>query len=454
MPYINRRWLTGSLVAAGLATACGGSGAPSPPQSPTPSPTDVIQITGREQLAWAQTAANIGDLHFAVYVDGNTRVELSAATCAPAASDTSDCQSPLPPLSNGKHTLELVAWVDAAGAALDSARTPPLTVQVTNGAADMIAGSVTAGAALTPSGSETPSLPSGCGVVPASDRDLIVWDSTGRIRVVDAQSSRMRTLSWTTPDDERWILGGLAVHPRFAENGWIYLAQTGRGDEPLLRVVRYRKQGDVLGERAVLFQYAPATQPARVRLTLDQNDRLYIALLAGDAGTGALKSAAPHQFLIRLTADGQVPVENPGGSVFADVVASRPIDIAWLDEDSVPWVIEQTRTNGYSLVPGRSGDPRSGPSFSAASAPIAAQVLVEDERRTLWVVFGDGEALRLQSSAAGWAVSSQEPLLAAPRAVRDAALLAGQEMAICGPALESDRAAGSAYGVWRVRLRN
>src|SRR6266849_4298315 len=84
MPYINRLWLTGSLVAAGLATACGGGSAPSPPQSPTPPPTDVIQITGRERLAWAQTAANIGDVHFALYVDGGTRVELSAATCAPA----------------------------------------------------------------------------------------------------------------------------------------------------------------------------------------------------------------------------------------------------------------------------------------------------------------------------------------------------------------------------------
>lgn len=455
MRYINRLRLTGSLFAAGLAIACGGRSTPSPPQTPTPTPTptDVIQLTGRERIAWAQTAPNIGALHFAMYVDGSTRVELGGATCAPAAADSFDCESAVPQLSNGRHTLELVAWIDAAGSALDSPKTPALTVQVTNAATSATIGSLTAGAAITPP-DRAPSLPFGCGVVPASDRDVITWDSTGRIRVVGAQSSPARTLTWTTPDDERWVLGGLALHPRFAENGWIYIAQTGPGDEPRLRVVRYRRKGDVLGERAVLFQYALAARPARVRLSVSQKDRLYIALLTGDSGAGALESAAPHRFLIRLMSDGRVPIENSGGSVFADIVASRPIDIAWSEEDALPWVIEQTRTNGYSVVPGDPGDRRAGSTFSAASAPIAAQFGLADDRPALWVVLDDGEALRLGNSAAGWTVSSQEPLLAAPRAVRDAVLLGSQEMAICGPAVESDAAGLSAYGVWRVRLRN
>jgi hypothetical protein len=124
--------LTECVLTAALLTACGGNGAPSAPQTPAPDPGTVIQISGQERLGWAQPAAtSISDLHFAVYIDGNSRSELASAACTGMADQTYSCESPLPPLSSGRHSLELVAWVDANGEILESTRSPALTLQVT-----------------------------------------------------------------------------------------------------------------------------------------------------------------------------------------------------------------------------------------------------------------------------------------------------------------------------------
>ena len=138
-PDLPRQWhlMTACLLTAALLAACGGNGAPSAPQTPAPDPGTVIQITGQERLGWAQPAtASISDLHFAAYVDGSSRSELASAACTALADQSYSCESPLPPLSSGRHSLELVSWVDASGEILESARSPALTLQVSGGSAE------------------------------------------------------------------------------------------------------------------------------------------------------------------------------------------------------------------------------------------------------------------------------------------------------------------------------
>ena len=102
-------WLVVQFVVGALAlAACGGSS--SPPATPSPAPGDVVQISGRERFGWNQAADDITTYHFAVYVDNN-RVELAAAVCRASAAGLFDCDSPLPPLTPGRHTLEAVSWI-------------------------------------------------------------------------------------------------------------------------------------------------------------------------------------------------------------------------------------------------------------------------------------------------------------------------------------------------------
>ena len=135
------------LIALG---ACGGSTGPSPPQSPGPGTSDVVQVSGRERFGWTQVADNISSFHFAVYVDNN-RVELPLTVCRPSTPGVFECDSPLPSLRSGRHTLEVVSVVTAVGQAVESPRAPALVVNVTGIAPS--AGDVAMSASSLPPGS-------------------------------------------------------------------------------------------------------------------------------------------------------------------------------------------------------------------------------------------------------------------------------------------------------------
>ncbi|MEO6239249.1 MAG: hypothetical protein ABIQ52_19820 [Vicinamibacterales bacterium] len=247
-------------------------------------------------------------------------------------------------------------------------------------------------------------------------------------------------------------MAGLAIHPRVADTRLIYLAQLGSGSQPILRIVRYRNTGDILGERAVLFEQGLASRPSRIRLRVDLKDRLYAALLDGEADANALGAARPHQFLIRLMADGRMPRENAAGSVFAEAMATRPIDLAWPADGSLPVVVEQTARETYRIVPANPGAPGQGPSFSTTSTPVSAEFASRDGAPALWLALGNGELLSLEQGAAGWTKSAHRPMDMLRRASNDAAFIGDDQLAFCGPATATDTP--SAYGMWRLRLRH
>ena len=88
-------------------------------------------ITGRERIGWDQAADSPSELAtfvYAIYVDG-VRNLLADTSCATAAGSTGfACSGRLPALSNGSHTLQLAAFVDAGdGDIVESSRSTSLT---------------------------------------------------------------------------------------------------------------------------------------------------------------------------------------------------------------------------------------------------------------------------------------------------------------------------------------
>src|SRR5205085_9683327 len=77
-----------------------------------PAATAVEIVTGTEPVAWEQTALNLRDLwtlKYLAYGDG-VRVARGAASCGTTATASGfPCVSPLPPLTSGRHTIELAA---------------------------------------------------------------------------------------------------------------------------------------------------------------------------------------------------------------------------------------------------------------------------------------------------------------------------------------------------------
>ena len=92
------------------------------------------------------------------------------------------------------------------------------------------------------------------------DGRMLVTERPGRLRVVQDGKLLPQPVAGLPPIAEHGQ-GGLldvALHPKFAENRWIYLSYAGRGDGGIgTEVLRARLAGDRLEEVRVIFRQAP-----------------------------------------------------------------------------------------------------------------------------------------------------------------------------------------------------
>ena len=112
--------------------------------------------------------------------------------------------------------------------------------------------------------------------------------------------------------------GGLldvALHPGYADNGWLYLSYAARGRGGAgTEVARARLDGDTLTDLEVIFQAQPKSGGGRhfgSRLTFDPAGHLYIT--SGDRGERRrAQDLDDHSGkVLRLNEDGSVPEDNP-----------------------------------------------------------------------------------------------------------------------------------------------
>jgi hypothetical protein len=429
------------VLGALALTACGGSGSSSPPSSPGPGANDVVQISGRERFAWSEAADDISTYHFAVYVDNN-RVELAAAVCRASAAGLFDCDSPLPPLSPGRHTLEVVSWITVNGQTAESPRAPALNVNVTG---------LSPGAGLVSGTSSTPmespsSNPAqksgGCGLTLLSPQEVLMWADDGTIRAVDEHSGTSRTLSWKT-DDPGWTLSGLTPHPKFGENRLMYLVELS-ASAGALRLSRYREVGGVLGERAVLLQLPLDSMPARTSVGFAPDGYLYVGLLAS-ARKETSGAKGDTRFLVRVTDAGLPAPGDAAGSPFANVQGPRPLALAWAADGRAPWLLTQLPDGGYAIS--RLGESASAAHrLESASVPVAMQIADAKRPQDLYITGSQGDVRVLTHHDTGWTLREGFRLFEDVRAVRDALILPNSDIAACGSI------GGTHYGIWRTRL--
>lgn len=304
-----------------------------------------------------------------MYVDEQP-IDLVSATCdgsAPAA-----CTSPLPPLTDGVHTLVLVN-VDTSG--IESVRSEALVVQklssrattpatslwdappasspfrveaevgASNGlafAADVVARAIRAPAQLA-------ALPDG---------RVLVAEADGMVRVVRPGHPRGREAAL----DARALLQpppigplGIARHRDFLRNRFVYVAfLAGQPPERArLRVVRLREVGDALGEPASLFE-APVAAVATAlseppesqwtaegpRMAFGPDGLLYLALPLGLEFRGEPAASTPRAAMLRLSDAG-----NPAPGVLSGVDA-HPLGFTWHPSTNELW----------AMFPGRGGE--------------------------------------------------------------------------------------------------
>jgi glucose/arabinose dehydrogenase len=150
------------------------------------------------------------------------------------------------------------------------------------------------------------------------DGRMLVTERPGRLRVIGKDRRLERDPVSGLPPVASSGQGGLldvALHPRFPENGLIYLSYTGRDADGVgTEVARGRLAGNRLENVQVIFRQQPRGGTGRhfgSRLVFDRDGLLYITL--GDRGEQH-RAQNPDDHagsVIRLHDDGRVPKDNP-----------------------------------------------------------------------------------------------------------------------------------------------
>ncbi|MEK7133207.1 MAG: PQQ-dependent sugar dehydrogenase [Patescibacteria group bacterium] len=173
--------------------------------------------------------------------------------------------------------------------------------------------------------------------------DLLATERPGTLKRI-GKEGRVYNIEGVEHIGEGGLLG-MALHPQFAENRWIYLYLTTKvGDELKNRVERYYFQNDRLSDKKIIIDNIPgASHHDGGRIAFGPDGNLYIT--AGDAGNSQLAQDV-NSFagkILRLSDDGSIPSDNPFGNAVYSYGHRNPQGLAWDDKNQL-WATEHGRS--------------------------------------------------------------------------------------------------------------
>ncbi|MGB7070429.1 MAG: PQQ-dependent sugar dehydrogenase [Pyrinomonadaceae bacterium] len=155
------------------------------------------------------------------------------------------------------------------------------------------------------------------------NRDLLFTERPGRVRIVAGGRLRAEPV-FVVPDVEPSSESGLmdiSLHPKFAENSFVYLAYAYNKDGKRDKVVRYKFAVGKLIEPKVIIEDIPsAPNHAGMRARFGPDGKLYIT--AGDSTDRAIaqQMGSLGGKTLRINDDGGIPPDNP----FVNQKVARP----------------------------------------------------------------------------------------------------------------------------------
>jgi len=167
------------------------------------------------------------------------------------------------------------------------------------------------------------------------DRSIVFTERPGRVRLIAAGRGLLPQPLLEIPQVAHVGEGGLlgiAVHPDFTRNQFIYVYYTYREGNTLAnRLVRYWKQGDSLTDATIILGGVPgASIHDGGRIKFGPDGYLYIA--AGDASRPELAQDLDSLAgkILRIKDDGSIPADNPfPGSPVYSFGHRNPEGLAW-----------------------------------------------------------------------------------------------------------------------------
>ena len=153
-------------------------------------------------------------------------------------------------------------------------------------------------------------------IVFAPDGRMFFTERPGRVRVIE--NGKLRGVPFfTVPDVElsgESGLMGMTLHPKFAENHFVYLAYAYQdaSKNQTVRVARYRETGETLVDAKTIIEAIPASRyHSGTRLKFGADGKLYITTGDATKQTLAQKLDSINGKTLRLNDDGTIPNDNP-----------------------------------------------------------------------------------------------------------------------------------------------
>ncbi|MEX2218440.1 MAG: PQQ-dependent sugar dehydrogenase [Phycisphaerales bacterium] len=221
-------------------------------------------------------------------------------------------------------------------------------------------------------------VPWGIAFLPDGRRALVT-ERAGRVRMIEDGTLNPVTV-FTVPDVESQAekgLMGVCIHPRFAENNWVYLAYgSTEGD---IRVVRYtfgavarslmegqKDPGGLKDEKLILRGMPARNNHAGCRIKFGPDGKLYVTTGEMFRKELAQDMTSLGGKVLRLNDDGTVPDDNPftgeehasqavRGEIWA-VGVRNPQGIDWDPKTGLLWETEHGPSGERGVQPSQGGD--------------------------------------------------------------------------------------------------
>ena len=178
------------------------------------------------------------------------------------------------------------------------------------------------------------------------DGQILLTERPGQLTLLEGQ--QRLAIEGVLHRGEGGLLG-LALHPNFAENHWLYLYLTSEENGAVVnRVERYVYTDHSLSERTPIIEgIRGATYHDGGRIAFGPDGKLYIT--TGDAGMPAAAQVLENLDgkILRLNDDGSIPEDNPYGTAVWTYGHRNAQGLAW-DNQGRLWATEHGPSGGES----------------------------------------------------------------------------------------------------------
>jgi glucose/arabinose dehydrogenase len=190
--------------------------------------------------------------------------------------------------------------------------------------------------------------------------DMLVTERGGKLLKIGNVTKTVTTISGVVHKGEGGLLG-IALHPDFESNKFIYLYFTTRVQDGTLqnRIERYRFENDTLsGKTTILEGIKGASSHDGGRIAFGPDGLLYVAVGDAENRNDAQDKNSLNGKILRITDSGEAAPGNPFGNKVYSFGHRNPQGLAW-DDNKRLWITEHGPSGSASgndevnlIVPG------------------------------------------------------------------------------------------------------